>query len=391
MLAAAAGDAPIAFLELGLVALGLAALARLAGRLGIPAIPFYLVAGLAVGEGGVAPLDVSADFISLTAEIGVLLLLLALGLEYTGDELRAGLRSGGRAGLVDAALNFTPGFALGLLMGWGVTPAILLGGVSWVSSSGVVAKVLQDLGWLANRETPAVLNLLVIEDLAMAVYLPVVSALVADRAFGETALSVLAALVAVGVVLVVAIRHGHRLSRVLHGSSDESLLLAVFGLTLLVGGLAEQVQVSAAIGAFLVGLALSGPVQHRAGTLISPLRDLFAAIFFLFFSFQLHPSTLLGAAVPGLILAVVGIATKFATASVACAPLGIGRRGRLRAGAALSARGEFSIVIASLGATAAHGDDLGAVAAAFVLVTAVVAPVMAKVVDRPSRPVETPP
>jgi len=80
-----------------------------------------------------------------------------------------------------------------------------------------------------------------------------------------------------------------------------------------------------------------------------------------------------------------------ATASVACAPLGIGRRGRLRAGAALSARGEFSIVIASLGATAAHGDDLGAVAAAFVLVTAVVAPVMAKVVDRPSRPVETPP
>jgi len=95
VLAAAAGDAPIAFLELGLVALGLAALARLAGRLGIPAIPFYLVAGLAVGEGGVAPLDVSADFISLTAEIGVLLLLLALGLEYTGDELRAGLRSGG--------------------------------------------------------------------------------------------------------------------------------------------------------------------------------------------------------------------------------------------------------------------------------------------------------
>ncbi|MBA3266724.1 MAG: cation:proton antiporter, partial [Acidimicrobiia bacterium] len=136
MLAAAAGDAPIAFLELGLVALGLAALARLAGRLGIPAIPFYLIAGLAVGEGGVAPLDVSADFISLTAEIGVLLLLLALGLEYTGDELRAGLRSGGRAGLVDAALNFTPGFALGLLMGWGATPAILLGGVSWVSSSG---------------------------------------------------------------------------------------------------------------------------------------------------------------------------------------------------------------------------------------------------------------
>lgn len=389
MLAAASGDAPIAFIELGAVALVLAALARLAGRLGIPAIPFYLAAGLAVGEGGLAPLDVSAEFISLTAEIGVLLLLLALGLEYTGDELRAGLRTSGRAALSDGVLNFTPGLALGFLLGWEPTAAILLGGVSWISSSGVVSKILSDLGWLANRETPAVLNLLVMEDLAMAVYLPVVGALVADRAFGETALSIVAALVAVGGILTVALRFGDRLSRVLSGSSDESLLLAVFGLTLLVGGLAEQVQVSAAIGAFLVGLALSGPVQHRAGALIGPLHDLFAATFFLFFSFQLRPTTLLDAAVPALLLAAVGIATKFGAGSIACARMGVGRRGRLRAGAVLAARGEFSIVIASLGAATADGDDLGAVAAGFVLVTAVVAPVMAKLVDRPSTRVLT--
>jgi CPA2 family monovalent cation:H+ antiporter-2 len=175
---------------------------------------------------------------------------------------------------------------------------------------------------------------------------------------------------------------------VLSGSSDESLLLAVFGLTLLVGGLAEQVKVSAAIGAFLVGLALSGPVQHRAGTLIGPLRDLFAATFFLFFSFQVRPSTLLDAAIPGLILAAVGIATKFSTSWIVCAPLGIGRRGRLRAGAALAARGEFSIVIASLGSATTNGEDLGAVAAAFVLITAVAAPIMAKVFDRPPTAIE---
>jgi monovalent cation:H+ antiporter-2, CPA2 family len=383
VLAAAGGDVPIAFLELGAVALALAGLARLAGRLGIPAIPFYLVAGLAVGEGGVAPLDVSADFISLTAEIGVLLLLLTLGLEYTGDELRAGVRTAAGPGLADAALNFAPGLGLGLLLGWEPTAAVLLGGVSWISSSGVVAKILGDFGWLANRETPAVLNLLVIEDLAMAVYLPVVGALVAGRAFGETAVAIVAALAAVAAILTVALRFGDRLSDSLAGSSDESLLLAVFGLTLLVGGLAEQVQVSAAIGAFVVGLALSGPVQQRAGALIGPLRDLFAASFFLFFSFQLRPGTLLDAAVPGLALAAAGIAAKFAAGALAAAPLGVGRRGRLRAGAALSARGEFSIVIASLGATTADGADLGAVAAAFVLVTAVVAPVAAKVVDRP--------
>ena len=99
VLAAAGGDVPVAFIELGAVAFGLAILARLAGRLGIPAIPFYLVAGLAIGEGGVAPLDVSEGFISLAAQIGVLLLLLTLGLEYTGDELRHGLRTGTPAGL----------------------------------------------------------------------------------------------------------------------------------------------------------------------------------------------------------------------------------------------------------------------------------------------------
>ena len=385
MLAAAGGDAAIAFIELGAVAIALALLARLATRLGIPAIPFYLVAGLAVGEGGIAPLDVSSEFISQTAQIGVLLLLLALGLEYTGDELRAGIRTGGRTGLVDAVLNFSPGFATALLLGWDITPAVLLGGVSWVSSSGVVAKVLDDYGWLANRETPAVLNLLVIEDLAMAVYLPVVGALVADQTVGETSLSIAAALAAVGAILTVAIRYGERISRVLSGSSDESLLLAVFGLTLLVGGLAEQVQVSAAIGAFLVGLALSGPVQHRAGALIGPLRDLFAATFFLFFSFQLRPSTLLDAAIPGLALALVGIGTKVVTGSYAAGRLGVGRRGRRRAGSVLAARGEFSIVIASLGAGGPDGADLGAVAAAFVLVTALVAPILAKVANRPER------
>lgn len=385
--AAPGGDAPIAFIELGTVALALAALARLADRLGIPAIPLYLLGGLAVGEGGIAPLAVSQGFISLAAEIGVLLLLLALGLEYTADELRHGLRTGAGVGIGDAVLNFAPGFACGLLLGWELTPAVLMGGVTWISSSGVVAKVLADLGWLANRETPAVLNLLVIEDLAMAVYLPVVGALVAGRAFGETALTVVVSLLVVTLFLGVALRFGQRLSGVLRGASDESLLLSVLGLTLLVGGLAEQVQVSAAIGAFLVGLALSGPVQHRAGTLIRPLRDLFAATFFLFFSFQLRPGRLLEAAVPATALAVVASVTKFGSGWIACHPLGIGRPGRLRAGAALVARGEFSIVIASLGATTVNGDNLGAVAAAFVLLTAVASPIMAKLVgpDTPPR------
>ncbi len=384
LLGAAGAEAAKAFVEIGAVALVLAALARMAGRLGVTTIPFYLLAGLAVGEGGIAPLDVSADFIELVAEIGVLLLLLTLGLEYTADELRYGLRTGLVPGFTDAVLNFTPGFAAGLLLGWDVTPAVLLGGVCWVSSSGIVAKVLSDLDRLANRETPSVLNLLVIEDLAMAVYLPVAAALVAGQGFSETVATVAVAVGAVVVILFAALRFGRHLSALLEGGTDEALLLAVFGLTLLVGGLAQEFEVSAAIGAFLVGLALSGPVQHRAGNLVGPLRDLFAAVFFLFFSFQIKPGDLLGALLPAAALAIVAVGGKLLTGWVAAGRAGVARPGRLRAGSALIARGEFSIVIASLGADLSDGANLGALAAAFVLITAITGPLAARALDSPA-------
>jgi CPA2 family monovalent cation:H+ antiporter-2 len=382
LLAASANDdVAIAFIEIGAVAVALALLARLAARLGITAIPLYLLGGLLLGEGGIAPLDISADFIGLVAEIGVLLLLLALGLEYGADELKHGLRTGAVPGAVDAVLGFAPGFAVALLLGWSMAAAVLLGGVSWVSSSGIVSKVLQDLDRLGNRETPTILNLLVIEDLAMAVFLPLAAALATGQDAAATLTTIAIALVVVIVILVVAMRFGGRLSAALEPANDESLLLAVFGLTLLVGGLAQALDVSAAIGAFLVGLALSGTVQHRAATLIGPMRDLFAAVFFLFFSFQIRPGDLVDAAVPGLALAVLGIAGKLVTGSRAAARAGVGPAGRRRAGATLVARGEFSIVIAALGATLVDGADLGAVAATFVLLTAVAGPLLARYAD----------
>ena len=383
-LAAASGDVELVFIEVGAVVLVLAVLARVASNMGVTAVPLYLLVGLAVGEGGVVPLDVSADFIAVVAEIGVLLLLLTLGLEYTSVELRQGLRTGLAPGAVDAVANFVPGLLSGLLLGLDGTTAVLLGGVAWVSSSGIVAKVLTDLDRLGNRETPPILNLLVTEDLAMAVFLPVAAALATGRGVGATLVTVGVALVAVTVILLVALRGGERLSALLAPATDESLLLAVFGLTLLVGGLAQQLEVSAAVGAFLVGLALSGPVQLRASALIDPLRDLFAAMFFLFFSFQVDPADLLGAAVPALALALLGTGGKLLSGWVAAARAGVGRAGRLRAGGALVARGEFSVVIASLGATLADGPRLGAVTAAFVLATAVAGPLLARFVGQPA-------
>ncbi|MFV0524186.1 MAG: cation:proton antiporter [Acidimicrobiales bacterium] len=381
LLAAGSAEAALAFVELGAVALGLAVLARLAGRVGITAVPLYLLAGLAFGEGGLARVDVSAEFIQLTAEIGVLLLLFSLGLEYSDTELRHGLRTGGPSGTFDAIANAGPGVVAGFLLGWSPLAAVLLGGVTWISSSGVIAKVLADLGRLGNRETPAVLNLLVIEDLAMAVYLPVVAALITGGSPTSIATSVVVALAVVIVILAAALRYGRRLSDLLAGGSSESLLLAVFGLTLLVAGGAQLLDVSGAIGAFLVGLALSGDTAHRAERLVTPLRDLFAAIFFVSFTFAIDPADLGAVAVPAVILAVVTTGTKLATGWYAAGRLGVGRRGRVRAGSALVARGEFSIVIAALGVTLADGPELGALAAAYVLITAIAGPLLTRYAD----------
>ncbi len=392
MIAAGSSEVALGFIELGAVMLGLALLSRLAGRLGITAVPFFLLAGLMLGEGGFVQLDVSRSFIELAAEIGVLLLLFTLGLEYSDDELRDGLRTGIPAGIVDMLLNALPGFALGMLLGWGPLAATLLAGVTWISSSGVVSKVLADLGRLGNRETPAVLNLLVIEDLAMAVYLPVVAAMIVGGTALATATSVGVALAVVTVILVAALWFGKALSNLLVGGSDEALLLGVLGITLLVAGVAQRLEVSGAIGAFLVGLALSGRVAERSADLIAPLRDLFAATFFLFFSFQIDPADLLDAIVPAIGLAVVTILTKFVTGWYAAGQIGVGPAGRTRAGTVLIARGEFSIVIAALGIQLADGPELGALAAAYVLITAIVGPVAARFADSipvPGRPART--
>ena len=385
LLAASSAEVAVAFIEIGAIAIGLSFLALAAGRVGVSAVPLYLIAGLAFGEGGIIDVTVAEGFVATTAEIGVLLLLLSMGLEYSTDELRSGMRSGALPGIVDAIANAGPGVAVGYILGWSTPAAILLGGITWVSSSGIVSKVLSDLGRMGNRETPAVLNLLVFEDLAMAVYLPVAAALVVGGSPGDTAATVAIALVAVAVIIGLGLRFGDTLSRSLSIGSDETLLLAVFGLTLVVAGLAQQLQVSAAIGAFLVGLALSGEVQHRAAELIGPLRDLSAAVFFVFFSFRINPTDLVPVLVPAILLAAVTSATKFGTGWYAARRLGVGTRGRWRAATVLIARGEFAIVVAALGASLVEGPEIAALGAAYVLITDVVGPVATKFADRGRR------
>lgn len=374
-------ETTILLIEVGALLFTLGVVGRLANRFSLSPIPLYLLAGLVFGRGGLLPLSASEEFFEVGAEVGVIMLLVLLGLEYSAGELIGTLRTGASAGMIDALLNAVPGAAFALLLGWGPVAAVALAGITWITSSGVVAKVLNDLGRVGNRETPVIISTLVMEDLAVAFYLPILSALVAGAGFliGATTLGV--AVAAVLLVLVVALRYGRYVGLLVSARSAESVLLAVFGLTLLVAGLAERVHVSAAVGAFLVGIAISGPVAEHAAELLTPLRDLFAAMFFVFFGLATNPSDIPPVLLPALLLAAVTMPTKVLSGWFAAKSAGIAVPGRIRTGLALMPRGEFSIVIAGLAVGAGVEPRLAPLATAYVLITVVTGPLLARVSD----------
>jgi CPA2 family monovalent cation:H+ antiporter-2 len=369
-------------LELGAVIIALAVLARLAARFDLPTAPLYLLAGLAFGEGGIVPLVETHGFVELGAEIGLILVLFVLGLEHSSRDLLATARASVTPGVVDLVLNATPGLLTGLLLGWGPLAAAFLAGITYVSSSGVAAKLLEHAGPHARGAGRFVVTIAVIEDLAMAVYLPVLAALLIGDNLGISLFAASVAIGAVALLLTLGIRVEVGLSRMLFIRSDEALLLTILGFAFLIAGVAEVAKFSAAVGALLAGILLSGPAAQSAQQLVRPLRDLFAAIFFAFIGLSVDPSTIppvLGIAV---LLGVVTIVTKFVTGWWAAGRLGAEPRGRGVVGAALVPRGEFSIAIAGLAAAGAVEDDIGPLTVAYVILTIVVGSIITRVLAR---------
>ncbi|MGC0372925.1 cation:proton antiporter [Streptomyces sp. SAI-229] len=382
---------PVALLlELGIILTALSLLGAVARRFALSPVPLYLVAGLALGDGGLAPVPAAREFVDTGAAIGVILLLLTLGLDFTVREFTASLGRHRSSAVVDLVLNAAPGAGAGLLLGLDAAGVLALAGATYVSSSGIVARLLGDLRRLGNRETPAVLSVLVLEDFAMAAYLPLLVVVTAGGTWAQALTAVLAATAVVVVAIVASGRWGHHVGRVVSHADAEQVLLRLLGVTLIVAALAEAVHVSAAVGAFLVGLALTGAAADRARTVLGPLRDLFAAVFFLALGMSVAPGDLLPELPAALALAAVTAATKVATGWYAARREGAGRRGRLRAGTALIARGEFSVVI--LGLAAPTQDRLGAVVTTYVMLLAVFGPLLTRLAPaRPAPPRKTRP
>ncbi|BAS15660.1 K(+)/H(+) antiporter YhaU [Arthrobacter sp. Hiyo8] len=242
--------------------------------------------------------------------------------------------------------------------------------------------MITDLGRIGNRETPVVLAILVFEDLTMAIYLPILTAILAGVGFLGGLQTVGIALAVVTLVLVVALKHGHRVSQAVHSENSEVFLLNLLGAALLVAGIASALQVSAAVGAFMLGIAISGATAHNATRILEPLRDLFAAIFFVAFGLNTDPSSIPPVLGWALLLALATAVTKVLTGFWAAKRAGIAVPGRFRAGAALIARGEFSIVIAGLAvASGVVPRELAALATAYVLLMAIIGPLAARFVE----------
>jgi CPA2 family monovalent cation:H+ antiporter-2 len=378
-------------LQIGL-ALGLIAIAvSLAEKLNLSNVPFLILAGMAVGPH--APQIGVFDFrfietgplITYMGRIGVLFLLFYLGLESNVSRLIKAGRSILTGGTIYIGMNFSIGFLYGYLTGFPLRETLIIAGLTTVSSSAIVAKILFDYRRMANTETPTILGITMFEDVFLAVYLSLISGIVLSGASsfagvassGGIALGFIVGLMLLGRWLTPV------LNRLLNIPSSEIFVIVVFACLFLLAGLGETIHVAESIGALLLGL-IFGETEHsqRMERLVIPFRDFFGAIFFFGFGLSIDPFTLGGAAPLAIGAAVMSLV------GVIIAGLIVGRReglstvGSLNTGFTLLARGEFSIIIVNLALAGSLMQVLQPFAALYVLILASVSPLLAKESER---------
>lgn len=373
-LAATSVTGALELVEIGGILLLLGVVAFVAARIGISAVPFFLLAGLVFGEGGITDLAVSQGFIASAANIGALLLLLLLGLEYSAREIATAVASRKSVILIDL-LNAVPGAVAGYMLGWGTLGVIALAGITFISSSGIAAQLIRDSGFQRSEVARRTVSVLVVEDLAIAPYLPLVTALVLGVGVVGGAVSVGAALAITGLVLVIGVHNETAVARLLNAREPNALLLTVFGAALLAAGAATLVGFSGAVAAFLVGLLLTGEVANTVRARLSPLRDFFSALFFLFFGLATNPADIPGVLPLAAALAILGIAVKMFVGWWIARDMSDQMSWR-RVGAFLVPRGEFSILIAGLVVGVSFSEQLQALTITYVMLTALAGSVL---------------
>ncbi|WP_432590204.1 cation:proton antiporter [Streptomyces sp. HD1123-B1] len=367
-------------LAMGGAFLAAAVLARLGSRIGLPTIPLFMLAGILLGPHtpGLVLVQDAHDFEMLSA-LGLVLLLFYLGLEFHLDDLRSGGRRLLAAGGIYLLLNVGAGLGFGFALGWGAREALVLAGVLGISSSAIVTKILIDLGRIAHPETRLILGVIVVEDIFLALYLAAVQPVISGaEGMGET---VTQAAKAFGFLLVLAAaaRYGTRLiGRLVAVRDNELLVISFLGAAVLIAGVSEILGVADAIGAFMVGLILAGtPAGPRIRKLVHPLRDAFAAIFFFAFGLAIDPGDMASVAAPVAAAAALTLVVNVAAGLLVARLYHYGAQPAAEIATTLVARGEFALILAAMATSAGLHSRLAPFIAGYVLVLAVLGPVLA--------------
>lgn len=367
-------------LDLGILFVAAYVLGRLGKLIGLPAIPIYMIVGvLASPNTHVIPLDVPAASVELVATFGLIFLLFNLGLEFDQDEFYGNARGLLISGGTRIAINMAVGIAFGFWLGWGAREALVIAGMTAVSSSAIITKLLIELRRLANRESPVILGIAVVEDIFIAVYLAIVTVVISGETdLGAVALRLGLSFAFLVVMFAVARWGGRVVSRLIGTRDDELFTILFFGLAVAFGGIGELIGVSDAIGAFLIGLVL-GATRYKARIeqLALPMRDVFAAFFFLNFGLSLNVAEF------GSVLWPVTVAIALTLVVNTLGGQLIAWLNKLTAAegfnvsAMLQNRGEFVLILATLATAAGLDPRLTPFAGLYVLVMAIVGPILA--------------
>lgn len=375
-------------LDLGLAFLSVSLAGLVAMRLGQPVIPFYILCGMLVGPYGPeitlwgmtfsTSIIGRLEVVELMADFGVLFLLLFLGLEFSLKRLLQSGRPIIISGFIDLIINFPLGLLFGFLMGWSVLETLFIAGVFYMSSSGITTKALIDLKRIANPESETILGILVFEDLFIAIFMAVISgvALAGNTQPLVILASIAKALLFTFIFVIAARRLRNPIEKAMNVESEEVFLLILFAFVLLVAAFANIIGISATLGAFLLGLVYSETVHaRRIAVKIIPLRDLFAAMFFFSFGMLVDYRVIAISMILLIVALPMAIAGKIVSGVLAGTAANTRPHAAVNIGCGIIARGEFSIVLAGIAATAGF-TNVASFTAAFVLSLAVIGPVL---------------
>ena len=356
-------------LDLGILFAAVAFGGLLARRINQSVIPFYIVIGMLLSPYVLGTLDFPAylgtdlvphgealalnghsEFIHLGAELGIVFLLFFLGLEFNMDRLLAARERIGKAGTVDFVINFGVGMLLGWVLFGEFLPAFLIAGIVYISSSAIITKSLIDLGWIANDEANPMLGTLVYEDLVIALYLAIASAVVLGGGDLGATLGQIGIAMGFILVLLLLVYFGTAwFQRSVATESHEFLVLRTLGILVLLSGAALALGVSEAVAAFFVGMAFSATDRvHELESILEPLRDTFAAVFFFWIGLLTNPAVFTDVALIVLVAVLLTTPTKLVSGYWGGRIYDLDERRSTRVGLGMVTRGEFSLIIASI-------------------------------------------